>query len=128
MAWLLNFLMKNTYLKFQMLECEGLDRYVDPRTLQCEIAEANDLTEADIDRAARELYMQPADNYDNNYDRYEEASHEMRPYSSRYEDDVGIDSVGHSPNDDDTIPYYPNDPRHQHLRDEEDSVVYVTTL
>ena len=38
-----------------MLEHEGLERYIDPRCLQREIADATDLTPADLDRAAREL-------------------------------------------------------------------------
>ena len=42
-----------TYL--QVLAEEGLNKYVDARTLQKEIAEANDMTEEDLDFAARML-------------------------------------------------------------------------
>ena len=38
-----------------MLEESGLHRYVDARYLQQEIAEANDMTQEEIDKAAREL-------------------------------------------------------------------------
>jgi hypothetical protein len=36
-----------------VLEEAGLDRYVDPRVLQREIADAHDLTQEDLDREAR---------------------------------------------------------------------------
>ena len=40
---------------WQVLEDTGLVRYVDPRCLQREIAEANDMTQAELDRAAHDL-------------------------------------------------------------------------
>lgn len=39
----------------KILESEGLGQYIDPRCLNREIAEAHDLTEQELDRAAREL-------------------------------------------------------------------------
>lgn len=40
---------------FQVLQSEGLHRYIDPRCLQSEISEATDVSPAELDRAAREL-------------------------------------------------------------------------
>ena len=39
----------------QVLEAQGLDSYVDARYLQREVAEAHDLTAADMDKAAHAL-------------------------------------------------------------------------
>ena len=39
----------------QVLEAQGLDCYVDARYLQREVAEAHDLTDADMDKAAHAL-------------------------------------------------------------------------
>lgn len=46
-----------------MLTEEGLDRYVDAHTLQQEIAEANDMTADDLDKAARMLLHPPDENH-----------------------------------------------------------------
>lgn len=42
----------------QMLESEGLHKYVDPRYLRHELAEATGLSEAEMDAAAHQLMMQ----------------------------------------------------------------------
>lgn len=43
----------------QVLQEEGLNRYLDPRCLQQEIAEATDMTPDQMDRAARQLLRRP---------------------------------------------------------------------
>lgn len=43
----------------QVLAEEGLHQYVDARTLQREIAEANDMTQEELERAARMLAQHP---------------------------------------------------------------------
>lgn len=47
----------------KVLTEEGLDRYVDAHTLQQEIAEANDMTTDDLDKAARMLLHAPDENH-----------------------------------------------------------------
>lgn len=42
----------------QVLQAEGLQRYLDPKCLQQEIQEANDMTSEELDRAARALIRQ----------------------------------------------------------------------
>ncbi|XP_055999812.1 muscle calcium channel subunit alpha-1-like isoform X9 [Ostrea edulis] len=49
----------------KVLTVEGLDRYVDAHTLQQEIAEANDMTADDMDKAARMLLHPPEENHSN---------------------------------------------------------------
>ena len=46
----------------QVLESEGLQKYVDPRYLQRELAEATGLSQAEMDVAAHQLMLQRQNN------------------------------------------------------------------
>ena len=107
------------------MESEGLEQYVDPRTLQREIADAHDLTTADIDRAARELYMAPRDDPPY-YDDYNEQ--EMQDYKRYSGGNPHIPY--HQPYHQHAAPAYYEDEHHARMRDEDniDPMVYVTTL
>ena len=124
-------------LYFQLLESEGLEQFVDPRTLQREIADAHDLTTEDIDRAARELYMAPRDQPRDQpraqprdqppyYDDYN--SQEMQDYN-RYSGDGSDSRIPYHHHHHATPAYY-EDEHHARMRDEDDidPMVYVTTL
>ena len=61
-----------------MLTEEGLTRYVDARALQQEIAEANDMTEEDMDNAARNL-LQGSPYYDHHIGGFK--AEELKDYN-----------------------------------------------
>lgn len=108
----------------QILEHEGLDRYIDPRCLQREIAEANDVSPAELDRAARELTRSQRNSSGNGNNSsssrppyYEHLGgytmHEMKDYNQySRQDDLLKPQRGYS----------------QDYSDDNDEMVYVTTL
>ena len=104
-------------IPLQVLEHEGLDRFIDPRYLQREIAEANDMTEEELDRAARELIASrsPAPAKLPYYDHMGGYSmHDMKDYNQYSQQD-------------DLVP--PRRNYSDELSDEaDDQMVYVTTL
>ncbi|ELT95848.1 hypothetical protein CAPTEDRAFT_206641, partial [Capitella teleta] len=86
----------------KVLEHAGLDRFIDPRCLQREIAEANDVSSAELDRAARELrkpssrppYYEHLGGYSihemkdyNQYSQQDSLLPQQREYSQDYSDD-----------------------------------------
>lgn len=109
-----------------MLEESGLHRYVDARYLQQEIAEANDMTQEEMDRAARELLRK-------SYNPGSPPSPTSPDHKLPYYDHLGgysmqdIRDYNQYSQQDDLLP-----PKHgygEDLSDDaDDQMVYVTTL
>jgi hypothetical protein len=106
-----------------VLEESGLGRYVDAKYLQREIAEANDMTSEELDRAAHELLAQSPTNTKLPY--YEH----LGGYSMQEMHDYNQYSQQH----DDLLPHTPS--KHTAYSDDfsdtegdADQMVYVTTL
>ena len=106
---------------FQVLESEGLDRYIDPQFLQQEIAEATGTLREELDQAARELLVRSNGSSPSNGNSrplyYEHlggySMHEMKDYNQySREDDLLKPKRGYS----------------QEYSDDGDDMVYVTTL
>lgn len=118
-----------TPCKVLMLEESGLHRYVDARYLQQEIAEANDMTQEEMDQAARELLR-------HNYDPDSPAggSPGSADHKLPYYDHLG----GYSMQDmrdynqysqqDDLMPHHKPGYTEDISDDADDQMVYVTTL
>ncbi|XP_055999819.1 muscle calcium channel subunit alpha-1-like isoform X16 [Ostrea edulis] len=106
----------------KVLTVEGLDRYVDAHTLQQEIAEANDMTADDMDKAARMLLHPPEENHSNaphpgqRSPYYEHLGgflvQEMKDYNC-YSTKDDLNHKGYSPSSEETS---------------DDEMVFVTTL
>jgi hypothetical protein len=95
---------------FQVLESEGLCRYLDASYLQREIAEANDMTQEQMDKCAHELL------------------HPNNPNSRPYMEHLGGYSMQEMK---DYNQYSQQDdmlPKSRTYSDDEDEMVYVTTL
>lgn len=108
---------------FQVLEHEGLDRYIDPHFLQQEIAEATGARKEELDQAARELLVRssgssPSNGNGSSRPPYYEhlggySMQEMKDYNQySRQDDLLKPKRGYS----------------QDYSDEGDDMVYVTTL
>lgn len=95
----------------QVLAEEGLNKYVDARYLQREIAEATDTTQADLDRAARQLMQQSRPNGQ----RQPYYKHHLGGYSAQEMKDFNQYSSASRPGED-----------YSDMVD--DQMVYVTTL
>lgn len=101
-----------------MLEESGLHRYVDARYLQQEIAEANNMTQEEMDLAARELLRQsfPGESPPDKLPYYDHlggySMHDIHDYNQYSQQDL-----------------VPHKPYSEDLSDEaDDQMVYVTTL
>lgn len=100
-----------------MLEESGLHRYVDAKYLQQEIAEANDMTQEELDHAAHQLMAQSPTNTKLPY--YEHlggySMQEMRDYNQYSQQDDLLPRGKHVYSD-------------EYSDEGDDQMVYVTTL
>ena len=102
---------------FQALEEEGLDKYIDARYLQQEIAEATDTTQEELDKAAHELIHSSGSSSNAKMPYYEHlggySMQEMKDYNqySSRDDIINRGKRGYSEEE-----------------DTDDQMVYVTTL
>lgn len=103
-----------------MLENTGLHRYVDPRCLQKEIAEANDMTQAELDRAAHDL-MASSPTSESHNTKHPYYDH-MGGYSMQEMRDYNQYSNQH------LLPHKQRAYSEDYSDDGDDQMVYVTTL
>lgn len=104
----------------KVLENTGLHRYVDPRCLQKEIAEANDMTQAELDRAAHDLMASTptSESHNTKHPYYDH----MGGYSMQEMRDYNQYSNQH------LLPHKQRAYSEDYSDDGDDQMVYVTTL
>ncbi|XP_064604467.1 muscle calcium channel subunit alpha-1-like isoform X3 [Liolophura sinensis] len=102
----------------RVLQQEGLNKYVDAHYLQQEIAEATDMTQADLDRAARQIMKKKTSNVSIRPPYYEHlggySANEMRDYNQYSSEGDMLQKQTHYSDDLDLTT--------------DDQMVYVTTL
>lgn len=120
----------------KVLQSEGLHRYIDPHYLKREIAEANDMTQEEMERAAHELIASRQPSNQNQMAYYDQMPGVQGGYSMQ--DMQDYNPVSYPPQDGyaQKQPQQPVPPAHRtnmnfsdDLSDDaEDQMVYVTTL